>query len=62
MQIAIPFLIPLIWGIVIKRTPSWSGWTTVVVGFAVSVSSLYIGPEIGRKLMGLDSPIRPREW
>jgi solute:Na+ symporter, SSS family len=61
-MIAIPFLIPLIWGIVIKRAPSWSGWSTVIVGFAVSLySSKYLDPEIVRKVIGLKTPFRHDE-
>jgi SSS family solute:Na+ symporter len=61
-MIAIPFLIPLIWGIVIKRTPSWSGWSTVIVGFLASLySSKYLDPELVRKLIGLRTPLRPAE-
>jgi Na+/proline symporter len=61
-MIAIPFLIPLIWGIVIKRTPSWAAWSTVLVGFAVSLySSKYLDPEVVRKLIGLTSPLRHDE-
>jgi Na+/proline symporter len=61
-MIAIPFLIPLIWGIVIKRTPSWAAWSTVLVGFAVSLfSSKYLDPEIVRKLIGLATPFRHDE-
>jgi SSS family transporter len=36
--IAIPYAIPLVWGIIIKKTPSWSGWSTVLVGFCVSLA------------------------
>ncbi len=37
--VAVPYTIPLIWGLLIKRAPSWAGWTTVLVGFACSLSS-----------------------
>jgi SSS family solute:Na+ symporter len=61
-MIAIPFLIPLIWGIVIKRTPRWAAWSTVLVGFAVSYwSSNVLDPEVVRKLIGLHSPFTPGE-
>jgi hypothetical protein len=60
-MVAIPFVIPLIWGIVIRRTPSWAGWSTVCVGFLSSVFTRYMNPEIFRRLVGLDSPIRPGE-
>jgi Na+/proline symporter len=35
-MIAIPYAIPLMWGIIFKNTPSWSGWSTVLIGFTVS--------------------------
>lgn len=60
--VAIPFIIPLIWGIIIKKTPKWSAWSTVVVGFLVSIySSYYLDSEIVRRFIGLDSPFRPDE-
>ena len=60
-MVALPFIMPLIWGIIIKRTPSWAGWSTVCVGFLSSLAFNYLDPEIFRKLVGLDSPIRPEE-
>jgi solute:Na+ symporter, SSS family len=35
--IALPYCVPLIWGMLIKRAPSWAGWTTVAVGFTTSL-------------------------
>jgi SSS family solute:Na+ symporter len=61
-MVAIPFLMPLIWGIVIKRTPSWSGWSTVVVGLAVSFfTSKYLELDLVRRVIGLDTPFTKRE-
>jgi Na+/proline symporter len=37
--IGIPIVVPLLLGILIKHTPPWSAWSTVVVGF---LSSLFI--------------------
>ena len=34
--IAIPVMIPMVLGMVIRKTPSWSGWSTVLVGFIAS--------------------------
>lgn len=31
----VPIIVPLVLGLVFKRTPSWSGWSTVLVGFAI---------------------------
>ena len=36
-SIGLPAAIPLFLGMFIKKTPSWSGWSTVVIGFAVSL-------------------------
>jgi solute:Na+ symporter, SSS family len=61
-MVAIPFLIPLIWAIVIKRTPSWAGWSTVVVGLLVSyLTSNHLDLDIVRRLIGLDTPFTKRE-
>jgi solute:Na+ symporter, SSS family len=35
--IAIPVMIPMVLGMLIKQTPSWSGWSTVLVGFIASI-------------------------
>jgi Na+/proline symporter len=43
--IAIPYAMPLLWGIIVRRTPSWSGWSTVLVGFVVSLS--IVGFKVG---------------
>lgn len=37
--IGIPIIVPLFLGILVKNTPPWSAWSTVVVGF---LSSLWI--------------------
>jgi hypothetical protein len=37
--VGIPIIVPLFLGLLIKRTPPWSAWSTVVVGF---LSSLFI--------------------
>jgi solute:Na+ symporter, SSS family len=38
--VAIPYSMPLVWGTVIKRAPSWAGWSTVLVGFSASLVGL----------------------
>lgn len=40
--IALPYSIPLVWGIVIKKAPAWAGWTTVLIGFATSLLVKYV--------------------
>lgn len=34
--VSLPYIVPLVLGLIIKRTPSWSGWSTVIVCFVVS--------------------------
>ena len=61
--IALPYSVPLIWGVLIKRAPAWAGWTTVVVGFASSlVAKLILTPAWVASAMGwADSPLTARE-
>ena len=40
-MIAIPYAIPLLWGIVYKKTPQWSGWSTILIGFLISFAISY---------------------
>jgi Na+/proline symporter len=35
--ISLPYSVPLIWGTLIKKAPSWAGWSTVLVGFVASL-------------------------
>ena len=37
-MIALPYAIPLLWGIVYKKTPQWSGWSTILIGFSISLA------------------------
>jgi SSS family solute:Na+ symporter len=48
-----PMLVPLVWGMFIKKTPPWSAWTTAVLGFAVAlVMQLCFRPQYVQHLMG----------
>ena len=61
-MVALPFIMPLIWGIVIKRTPSWAGWSTVCAGFVACVLFYnYVDPETFPKLFGFHSSVTPDE-
>jgi SSS family transporter len=43
--IALPYSMPLILGMLVKRAPAWAGWTTVVAGFAASlIGKTFITP------------------
>jgi Na+/proline symporter len=60
--IALPFAMPLILGVVIKKTPAWSGWSTVLVGFLVSLSlKNFLDPIWFGKLFGFKGELSPRE-
>ena len=60
--IAAPYCIPLIWGTLIKRAPAWAGWTTVLVGFAVSwAGNEYLTADWLQKIMGWSVPLSARE-
>lgn len=60
--IALPYIIPLVWGVLIKNTPSWSGWSTVLVGFLISLSiKNWIDPVWFSEACGFDSEMTPRE-
>lgn len=60
--INIPFAIPLILAMIIKRSPRWAAWSTILIGFGVSAFVNYVlDPELVRKFLGLDSPFTGRE-
>ena len=49
-----PFAIPLLWGMLVKDTPPWSGWSTVAVGFLTSLVATYIlTPEAAAQFFGV---------
>ncbi len=56
--VAVPIAVPLVLGLVVRNTPAWSAWSTVLVGF---VSSLFVGtlfpPEWGARLCGYSPPL-----
>ena len=60
--IALPYTMPLILGVVIKKTPSWSGWSTVLVGFVVSYAlTTFVDPVSVKNLFGFSGDLSPRE-
>ncbi len=56
-SIGIPTAVPLFFGMFIKRTPSWSAWVTLAVGFAVSLGIRFI--LVGDFIQNLFNPIVP---
>jgi len=60
-MIQVPILIPLIFGILIKKTPVWAPWVTVLLGLFVSWFMLNVlTPAVVADWMGLD-PLTKRE-
>ena len=58
--IAAPIIVPLLLGLVVRNTPPWSAWSTVLVGFC---GSLLIGrwapPEWAARIFGHAGPLSP---
>jgi len=60
-MIQVPILIPLILGILVKKTPSWAPWVTVLLGLFVSWFMLNIlTPAVVAEWMGIE-PFTRRE-
>jgi Na+/proline symporter len=60
--IGIPLNVPFFWGAVIKRTPDWSGWSTTVLGFCLSlVLKLFFDASWLDGFLDLDPPLSIRE-
>jgi hypothetical protein len=52
--IATPILVPLLLGLIVRHTPPWSAWSTVLVGFACSLFvSNHLTPEWAAHTFGL---------
>lgn len=56
--VGVPITVPLLLGLVIRQTPPWSAWSTVLVGF---FGSIFVGshfsPEWGAQLLGYTAPL-----
>jgi Na+/proline symporter len=60
--IALPYSIPLVLGMFVKRVPSWAAWTTVLIGFGVSfLVKNIVDPNLFRSVMGLDGELNANE-
>ncbi|HTY37879.1 MAG TPA: transporter [Bacteroidota bacterium] len=56
-MVAIPIAIPLIWGLVFRRAPSWAAWSTTLLGLLISLNVYYVlDPEVIRNLLGIAVP------
>ncbi len=60
-MIQVPILIPLLLGLLVKKTPRWAPWVTVLLGLGVSAFIKYVfTPEVFAALIGLE-PFTKRE-
>jgi len=56
--IAVPIVVPLMLGLVIRRTPPWSAWSTVLVGFLCSIFiDDYLTPAWAARHFGSGTPV-----
>ncbi|MCQ8849110.1 transporter [Alteromonas stellipolaris] len=61
-MIQVPLLIPLIFGLFIKRTPQWAPWVTVAIGLTVSWLMMNVfTPELFASWIGLEQALTRRE-
>ncbi|MGJ8562765.1 MAG: sodium:solute symporter family transporter [Alphaproteobacteria bacterium] len=60
-MVQVPILIPLIFGIIVKKTPAWAPWVTVLLGLFVSWFMKYhLTPDVFANWIGLE-PFTARE-
>ncbi|MCH6259181.1 hypothetical protein MLD52_21670 [Puniceicoccaceae bacterium K14] len=61
-SIALPTGLPLTFGMFVKRTPAWTGWSTMVVGFIVSIcAKTYITDAWLQQNWGTETLLNKRE-
>ncbi|MEZ9920061.1 sodium:solute symporter family protein [Vibrio breoganii] len=57
-----PILVPLFFGMIVKKTPDWAAWATLVVGMCVSyLVSFVITPDVIANMLGLENGFTARE-
>lgn len=60
--IATPQIVPMVLGMFIRRTPGWSGWSTVLVGLATSFAiHFFADMEVIAGWFGIDAPLNAVE-
>lgn len=61
-SIQIPITVPLFFGIFIKRTPAWTGWSTMAAGFSVSLLLRFVlTPDFFGRVLKTDTPFSKQE-
>jgi Na+/proline symporter len=57
-----PMIVPMALGILFKRTPDWSGWSSVLAGLLAGlIARALFSPVQVQELLGLGRPLTPRE-
>ena len=57
-----PMIVPMVLGLVMKRTPDWSGWSTAMVGLlAAMAGKAAYSEDLVAHLLGLSRPLTARE-
>lgn len=60
--VVVPYQIPLVLGLVVKRTPPWVGWSTMLVCFAVSLlTTQFFDAAWVQSTFDLAQPLTPAE-
>lgn len=61
-MVSLPFMIPLLLGIVFKNTPRWAGWSTVVLGMLIAyVVENHVDLNSVAALIGISHPLSQKE-
>lgn len=61
-SIGLPTALPMAYGMFVKKTPAWTGWSTMVFGFIVSlVNRIVLTPEFMQGIWGQVEPLTRRE-
>jgi Na+/proline symporter len=62
VMVQVPLLVPLIFGLFIRKTPQWAPWVTVIIGMFVSwCTANILTPELFAQWIGLEQAFTRRE-
>ena len=62
VMVQVPLLVPLIFGLFIRKTPQWAPWVTVIIGMVVSwCTANILTPEVFANWIGLEQVLTRRE-
>jgi len=57
-----PMIVPMVLGLIVKKTPDWSGWSTVLVGLGCAVlSQAFFDPQMVSSVLGVNRALNERE-